>query len=82
MYTILVYNLKLNPRVIYVFQFIAERWKNISFQFTTNLDEYINYKGLSLNYSDCKLKTNEFFLFQTKAIRNDINAIKNYKLTG
>ena len=82
MYTILVYNLKLNPRVIYVFQFIAERWKNISFQFTTNLDEYINYKGLSLNYSDCKLKTNEFFLFQTIAIHNDINAIKNYKLTG
>ncbi len=82
MNSILVHSLKLNPRVIYVFQFIAERWKNVAFNFTSNLNEYKYYNGLSLNYSDCKIKESELFLFQSSAIIQDIKAIKNYSLSG
>lgn len=49
---LLIYTHKITPRVLYIFKHIFVRMLQIPIQFTSNIEEFIPYKGPKISYAD------------------------------
>lgn len=75
---ILIYSHKLTPRLKYTFKTIFTDVLQVSVNFTDNADEFENYDGIKINYSNSKLNSGLFF--QSTSILFEIG-IKEQNIT-
>ena len=76
MQKVLIYSHKITPRLTYVFKHIFVRILNAQVQFTTDLEEFMAFEGVKINYSKVVIKDTFFVRCNDLLFEQRINDIE------
>jgi hypothetical protein len=80
---VLIYSHTTSARLQYICKFIFENILNVAFKITIDSEEFKNYNGVCINYSDGRIKNEEFgiwnelLLFEENIIEQKIECFTN-----